>query len=326
MKIRLKRRRKKDKKVKKESAKNDFETIVVQRLSSSVSGKAQKYSRVGAREFVPFEDYSELSIKNIREACSKYYGFSTSDDVVGDILATEQGPSCSSLKQLRNLNVIHVRFVDKGEVEIIEPSQPTKKRKVDKPQSIAASSNPVQSKFVPRSLSVVDMLKLGNVIQRKTSTVEIYNFNMTNMVWSERPTLVEFVIEPEPFGTGGFREAFKATSRDKSFDGCTWVIKKHLSKAIRDIEITGQTVLEHTKKVVQMHFLARNLTAQLKEQLCQNEKSSQYGDFLCYKKIYMGKHKNDYVTVEEFVEGSFDKYVNNDGTICGKDGPIKKKA
>ena len=129
MKIRLKRRRKKDKKVKKESAKNDFETIVVQRLSSSVSGKAQKYSRVGAREFVPFEDYSELSIENIREACSKYYGFSTSDDVVGDILAREQGPSCSSLKQQRNLNIIHVRFVDKGEVEIIEPANQLKRGK-----------------------------------------------------------------------------------------------------------------------------------------------------------------------------------------------------
>jgi len=30
----------------------DPETIVVQRLSSEVSGKAQKYFRVGAREFV----------------------------------------------------------------------------------------------------------------------------------------------------------------------------------------------------------------------------------------------------------------------------------
>ena len=30
--------------------------LVVQRLSSQVSGKAQKYSRIGAREFVPFDE------------------------------------------------------------------------------------------------------------------------------------------------------------------------------------------------------------------------------------------------------------------------------
>ena len=30
-------------------SKKEFETIVVQRLSAEVSGKAQKYSRVGAR-------------------------------------------------------------------------------------------------------------------------------------------------------------------------------------------------------------------------------------------------------------------------------------
>ncbi len=42
------------KKGKKDSGKSakDLETIVVQCLSAEVSGKAQKYSRVGAREFV----------------------------------------------------------------------------------------------------------------------------------------------------------------------------------------------------------------------------------------------------------------------------------
>ena len=31
------------------------ESVAVQRLSAEVWGKAQKYTRVGAREFVPFE-------------------------------------------------------------------------------------------------------------------------------------------------------------------------------------------------------------------------------------------------------------------------------
>ena len=40
------------------------EEVVVQRLSSEVSGKAQKYSRIGARDFVPFT-FSEVTL----EAC-----------------------------------------------------------------------------------------------------------------------------------------------------------------------------------------------------------------------------------------------------------------
>ena len=39
--------------------------LVVQRLSSEVSGKAQKYSRIGAREFVPFNE-EEVSIRAIK--------------------------------------------------------------------------------------------------------------------------------------------------------------------------------------------------------------------------------------------------------------------
>ena len=45
------------------SAEN-LETAVVQRLSAEVSGKAQKYSQVGAREFMSFEDFDNLSRSN----------------------------------------------------------------------------------------------------------------------------------------------------------------------------------------------------------------------------------------------------------------------
>ena len=46
--------------------------LVVQRLSSSVSGKAQKYSRVGPREFVS-SPYKEMTINNIKSACEKHF-------------------------------------------------------------------------------------------------------------------------------------------------------------------------------------------------------------------------------------------------------------
>ena len=45
-------------------------TVTVQRLSSKVAGKQQKYSRIGQGEFVDFSG-RELTIANIKEACAQ---------------------------------------------------------------------------------------------------------------------------------------------------------------------------------------------------------------------------------------------------------------
>ena len=77
------------------SAFNDEnDTLVVQRLSAEVSGKAQKYSRIGAREFVSYE-YEEFTIENIRTACEKH--FAVDKSMSCDILAGEQGPNLMKL-------------------------------------------------------------------------------------------------------------------------------------------------------------------------------------------------------------------------------------
>ena len=46
--------------------------LVVQRLSSEVSGKAQKYTRVGPREFLQFDE-EERSIVGFKGACEKHF-------------------------------------------------------------------------------------------------------------------------------------------------------------------------------------------------------------------------------------------------------------
>ena len=225
------------------------DTLVVQRLSAEVSGKAQKYSRIGAREFVSY-DYEEFTIANIRRACEKH--FAVDKSMSCDILAGEQGPSCDTVKQIPDSRVIHVRFVERVG-EGTEPgirergpslkSLPAKRNFSDaetKNRSEPKKSAPSLSKFVPRSLSVVEMLKLGKVITQSTTSVHIYAFNFNEMSWSKTPSTVDFSMDKEPFGTGGFRQAFKATSNDKEFQG-TWVIKKYLPKSITDIEATGQS-------------------------------------------------------------------------------------
>jgi hypothetical protein len=48
------------------------EELTVQQLSATVSGKAQKYERVGAGQFVPFH-FPELTIENIKNACTIHF-------------------------------------------------------------------------------------------------------------------------------------------------------------------------------------------------------------------------------------------------------------
>ena len=79
--------------------------LVVQRLSSSVSGKAQKYSRVGPREFVSFPN-EEMTVQNIKSSCEKHFASVVSIGLVCDVVAGDQGPSCRSL-QLPDTKMIH---------------------------------------------------------------------------------------------------------------------------------------------------------------------------------------------------------------------------
>ena len=67
------------------------EEIVVQRMSAHVSGKQQKYSRIGAQEYVRFEQ-DELSIQNIKDTCQTHFRPQIEKDLVCDVLAGERGP------------------------------------------------------------------------------------------------------------------------------------------------------------------------------------------------------------------------------------------
>lgn len=63
----------------------------------------------------------------------------------------------------------------------------------------------------------------------------------------------------------------------------------------------GQTLEEHTKKVVQMYYLARTFTAKLKEGLVAQDNKILFAETFSYKKIFMGKiGEEEYVTIEEF--------------------------
>ena len=313
--------------------------IVVQRLSSEVTGKAQKYSRIGPREFVPFQ-YDELFFGNIKEACEKHFTEMVGETIYCDILAGEQGPSCSALDQIPNYGLIHVRFVPHPQ-DCEDPltSVTTSRSPVGKKKRVtlksATQSQPSQlapkavaSAQYPKSLSVLDMLKLGKVINEKTSTIiSLFSFDIKEMAWSLMPKAVEFIINKEPFGSGGFREAFKATSKTPKFKSSVWVIKKYLPDALMTIEQTNQTTEQHTKKVVQMHSLAKNFAEQLEHQLQKKDVLHLYGETVKFSPIFLGKMESgEYVTVENYIDGEFVKYTNNNGLICKPNTALRQKA
>ena len=68
-----------------------------------------------------------------------------------------------------------------------------------------------------------------------------------------------------------------------------------------------------------MHSLARNFAQQVKV--------NDFGEVFEFKKVFVGKTSTDeYVTVEEYIDGDFIKYINNDGSLCSKQHPLMEKA
>ena len=87
---------------------NKRREFVVQQLSSHVSGKAQKYSRIGPREFMPCP-VNELTFNGKKAACLQH--FSSKRNLECDVLPDERGPSCKSLEQIPDMKLSHIRFI-----------------------------------------------------------------------------------------------------------------------------------------------------------------------------------------------------------------------
>ena len=91
--------------------------------------------------------------------------------------------------------------------------------------------------------------------------------------------------------------------------------KKYQEKSLRTItELLHMTVEDHTRKQVQMHSVARNITQRFSARV-----PSQFGDCFRNGKVFYSVLNGVLITVEEFVEGEFVKYVNNDGNCYESD-------
>ena len=92
--------------------------LVIQRLSDAVSGKAQKYSRVGPRVFVPFDSEEEVTLKGIKNVCEKYFRPTLPTGLTCDVLVGEQGPSCKTVQQIPNMKLYIMKLYMKLYISI----------------------------------------------------------------------------------------------------------------------------------------------------------------------------------------------------------------
>ena len=171
-----------------------------------------------------------MTIQNIKSSCEKHFASVVGSGLVCDVLAGDQGPSCQTIDQLPDTKVIHVRFVESVDVELDPgdgPSEP--KRQKSNVSCFAGSPSKSVPTFCrkdapgatqyPKSLSVSEMMKLGKTIKETTTAVDVFTFDVGALSWSKERERVEFMISKTPFASGGFQEAYKATSRNKKFAG-----------------------------------------------------------------------------------------------------------
>lgn len=178
-----------------------------------------------------------------------------------------------------------------------EPASPTKAAEV--------------AQSYPASVSIAQLLNAGKFVKPASRTKTVLNlesFDLLNKEWKTEKCLNLFV-DDDKFASGAFRDAFKGTPESGSQCKKQWVIKKYNDKSKNTIVDTIKTTVEiHTRKQVQMHTVARQLTKRFSSIV-----PEEFGQSFAYNKVFYSRFSDEPVTVEEFVSGQFTKYVNNDG-------------
>ena len=177
-----------------------------------------------------------------------------------------------------------------------------------------------QQKVYPKSISIDELMKAGKLVKPKPVTkvtLEIEEFCMGSRQWQLGQNIT-VMLEDEKFSSGGFRDAFMATETGSPAKR-KWVLKKYNDSSVKTIEETlSLTVEDHARKQVQMHSVASAIATKFS-----SNAPDEFGQSFSYNKIFYTKLNEVPATLEEFVEGTFAKHINNNGgfvepaTDCG---------
>ena len=174
---------------------------------STASGQLKKYEPLDTRDFVPFEDYEELNLENIKKTCERFYNVPTGSC---DILASDRGPSCSKFEQIKGRKVFFIQFLEPKENADRSLRAPEASFKLTpaRPKSAPASPSWVKRvttpTVVPKSVSIAQLLRAGTLVKPlKTTTLQLEHFDVEKN--KRVPACsINLQIEEEPFSSGGF--------------------------------------------------------------------------------------------------------------------------
>ena len=243
--------------------------ILVQRMSSTASGRLKKFEPLDTRDFVPFGDYDDLTIANIKGACEKYY---QAPEGSCDILASDRGPSCTKLEQIKGKKVYFIRFLPPKSTDVapklgqqlFEDSLAPAKVTMSVPSPMKTSGNlpALHSMVFPKSMSVTDLLKAGKLVKPQAANItvlDLESFDVAEMKWVKSGSLT-LEIETR-LAHGAFRDVFRATTIGKDAAQTAWVVKRYQEEAAKTIKDDLSMSLEdHKRKQGQMSAVSRHLT------------------------------------------------------------------
>lgn len=167
--------------------------ILVQRMSSTASGRLKKFEPLDTRDFFPFGDYDDLTIANIKEACEKCY---QAPEGSCDILASDRGPSCTKLEQIKGKKVYFIRFLPPKSTDVapklgqqlFEDSLAPAKVTMSVPSPIKTSGNlpALHSMVFPKSVTITDLLKAGKLVKPPATNItvlDLESFDVAEIKW-----------------------------------------------------------------------------------------------------------------------------------------------
>ena len=90
-----------------------------------------------------------------------------------------------------------------------------------------------------------------------------------------------------------------------------------MPKTIELIATVNETQEDHARKSIQMQALADNFASQIASKVEKDGNKNVYGKCFRYVDAFLGKilSTNEIVTIEQFASGTFQKYVNSDGSL-----------
>ena len=198
------------------------EDFIVHGMSPISTSRMKKYEPLDARDFAPLTDVYELFLENIKIACERHYRLPKNSRAV---LVSDRGPYYTRINPIKGNNVSLVRFLENREQTVVSPDKLVSSITGNFSVPVTMISNVKDAKHValppsdsPQSVSITALLRNGKLVKRKVpKKLSLEYFDSKNITWKDFKD-VEVLIKKESFAKGAFREAFKATSSNYSFD------------------------------------------------------------------------------------------------------------